>query len=493
MSGWTFNRKIGLGFTALVLLTVTLGALAVTALRGVVEAKDRVIGVNAHALVLTERLNATLERKVAQSRGFLLSREPRFLDEVRSARSDFEELARRMDTTFTTEQGRQLLNQVRRAQAAHDAALEGVIELRRGNAPLDQVERRFQEEMVPRRDVLAQALSTLLEFEERMLDRARQAATDISDRAARQLLAGAALAALFAAATALLLTRTLSSQLGSAVQNVHSSSAELQAAANQQAAGARQQATAMTEIGSTVGELLVTSRQIAASCRRVVQVAEETGGASQKGDGSVGRTQELVSGIRRQVDVIVAQMLDLGRKSQQIAGVLDVINELAEQTNILAINASIEAAGAGEAGRRFSVVADEIRKLADRVGGSSKEIRGLVDEVRTAVNTTVMATESGSKAVDAGNLQVGELARAFRHIASLVETTTEATREIELSTRQQATAVEQVRTAVISVAQATREAEASSAQTLQTAAQLTGLSRDLDRLFRSAPRASARA
>ena len=70
-------------------------------------------------------------------------------------------------------------------------------------------------------------------------------------------------------------------------------------------------------------------------------------------------------------------MLDLGRKSQQIGGVLEIINELSEQTNILSINASIEAAGAGENGKRFAVVADEIRKLAERVGGSTKEIRGL--------------------------------------------------------------------------------------------------------------------
>jgi methyl-accepting chemotaxis protein len=110
-----------------------------------------------------------------------------------------------------------------------------------------------------------------------------------------------------------------------------------------------------------------------------------------------------VSGIRRQVDLIVTHMLDLGKKSQQIGGILEIINELAEQTNILAINATIEASGAGDAGKRFAVVADEIRKLADRVGGSTKEIRVLIEEIRSAVNTTVMATEGGSKAVDLGH------------------------------------------------------------------------------------------
>src|SRR6185312_9715141 len=103
-------------------------------------------------------------------------------------------------------------------------------------------------------------------------------------------------------------------------------------------------------------------------------------------------------------------MLDLGKKSQQIGAVLDIVAELAEQTNILAINATIEAAGAGDSGKRFAIVADEIRKLADRVGGSTKEVRGLIDDVRSAVNTTVMTTETGSKAVDATGKQFGDVA-----------------------------------------------------------------------------------
>jgi methyl-accepting chemotaxis protein len=113
------------------------------------------------------------------------------------------------------------------------------------------------------------------------------------------------------------------------------------------------------------------------------------------------------------------------------------------------------------------------------VAGSTKEIRGLIDDVRGAVNTTVMTTETGSKAVDAGTKHFAEVASAFQQIAALVGTTTEAAKEIELSTRQQATAVEQVKVAVTNVAQATKESEASSGQTLQTATQLGSLSRDL--------------
>lgn len=281
------------------------------------------------------------------------------------------------------------------------------------------------------------------------------------------------------------ITRSLSQQIGSAVAQIHSASAELQAAATQQATGAKEQSTATSEITTTISELLATSRQIAESAQRVAEIADRTAGAARSGNGTVDLATESIAGIRRQVDQIVTDMLALGKKSQEIGSVLDIVSELAEQTNILAINATIEAAGAGESGARFGVVADEIRKLADRVAGSTKEIRTLIDDVRSAVNTTVMATETGSKAVDAGSRQFGDVASSFNEISGLVTTTTEAAREIELSTKQQTTAVEQVNIATVNVAQASKETEASSGQTLQTASQLTDLSNGLARIIRS--------
>jgi CHASE3 domain sensor protein len=279
------------------------------------------------------------------------------------------------------------------------------------------------------------------------------------------------------------ITRSLSDQIGTAVTQVRSSSSELQAAANQQASSAKEQATAMAEISTTISELLATSRQIAESAQRVAHNAEQTANSARAGHGTVDLTHESIAGIRRQVDQIVAHMLELGKKSQEIGSVLDIVSELAEQTNILAINATIEAAGAGEAGKRFAIVAEEIRKLADRVGGSTKEVRTLIDDVRSAVNTTVMATETGSKAVEAGTRQFGDVATTFKQIANLVATTTDAAREIELSTKQQATAVEQVNAAISNVTQASVETETSAGQTLQTVSQMATLSKNLMRII----------
>ncbi len=369
-------------------------------------------------------------------------------------------------------------------------AADRVIALRQADAPLDAIIKVFDQEVNPRRLVLRRAVDAFIAFARRTLDQENKASTQAADTAATLMTVFALLALAMAIGIAVPLTRALAIQIGTAVGQIQSSSTELQAAANQQATATKEQATAMNEITTTITELLATSRQIAESAQRVAHIAGQTASSARDGDATVDRAQGSIAQTRRQVDLIVNHMVDLGKKSQQVGAVLDIVGELSEQTNILAINATIEAAGAGDAGKRFAVVADEIRKLAERVGGSTKEIRTLIEDIRSAVNTTVMTTETGSKAVDTGATQFSAVASAFKEIAGMVGTTTEAAREIELSTKQQATAVEQVNIAAMNVAQATRETEASAGQTLQTAGQLSGLSRELLRLVR--PRVEAR-
>ncbi|MGH7440964.1 MAG: methyl-accepting chemotaxis protein [Polyangiaceae bacterium] len=289
----------------------------------------------------------------------------------------------------------------------------------------------------------------------------------------------AALAVAVAAITALGLARSLRRQIESAVDRAKSSSSQLTSAAHQQMTSAQQLAASTNEITTTIKELLATARQIADSACRVVGVAEETTTRARAGDQTVQRAQEAITGIKRQVDLVVTHMLDLGKKSQQIGSILELINELAEQTNILAINAAIESVGAGEAGKRFSVVAEEIRRLADRVAGAAREIGLLVEAIRAAANTTIMATEDGSKAVDAGTLQFAEVLATFKHIGAQVAVTTEAAREIELSTKQQTTAIEQVNIAMTDVAQAAKETEGGSSAMLDTSSRFDEVSRQL--------------
>ncbi len=481
---WSFGKKVGAGFTAIVTLTILISGVAIYTLKNVVTSKDRVIEVNAQNLSDAAKLSGAADEKVAAAGGFLLTSDDKYLEQMKAARSEFAQILGRLRLQVEAGDGQRILDQIERAEGDHQSAMDRAITLRKTNSPIAVVVRLFDDEISPKRDELDRQIKSLVAREERLGESAKKASTERAQSAISLVVGMAVIAAVLATVLAFVLTRTLTRQIGGAVQHVQSSSAELQSAANQQASGARESATAMNEITTTISELLATSRQIAESAQRVAHVAEETSTAARAGDHTAQKTHDSVSGIKRQVDLIVTHMLDLGKKSQQIGGILEIINELAEQTNILAINATIEASGAGDAGKRFAVVADEIRKLADRVGGSTKEIRSLIEEIRAAVNTTVMATEGGSKAVDLGARQFVEVTAALKQITELLGTTTAAAREIELSTKQQSTAVEQVNIAISNVAQATKETEASSNQTLQTATLLSGLSRDLTHLIR---------
>jgi CHASE3 domain sensor protein len=402
---------------------------------------------------------------------------PKEFETLRESLSGSPEQLRRLDTLKTLAEQR--LN-----------SLRANIEVRRNQGLDAALERVKAGESTRTMDSVRATIAELRQHEEQQLaarDRARMDEASALDKFF--WIDGIALL-FFCMLVALFIGKSLERKLQTAIAQVQGSSAELHSAASQQVSGAREQASATTEISITVKELLSTSRQIAGSAQQVARVADDTAGAAQTGKDTVQRAQEAIDVVNRQVDAIVTHMLELGKRSQEIGGILDIINELSEQTNILAINATIESAGAGEHGKRFAVVADEIRKLADRVGGATKDIRVLIDEIRAASNTTIMATEDGSKAVQSSAKQFSEVAGNFRRIAELVRTNLDVAREIELSTQQQTTAVEQVNTAILEVAQTARQAETTSSQTMQTANQLSLLSTQLNAILNARAGAS---
>ena len=485
MHRWTFQRKLITGFGVFVALMTLTTVIAVYALRSTIALKDGVISRNANSLIDAGRLDAAFNQEVAAFRGFLLLPEDRFTRELESAHQEFDEIVPQLEGHVYTQEGRRLMDSILKAHQSWRNSEAHALAVRNGKDGLAAALSVMRTETLPLREGLTQATGDFVGLKHRLLDAAEAESTSKAATASFLLVCIGSIAIVFAIVTSIFLGRSLSTQIGSAVQHIQSSSAELQTSANQLASGSKESVTAMNEISTTVSELLATSRQIADSAQQVMHIADETAKAATGGDQIVVQSQQSLESIRRQVDLIVGHMLDLGKKSQQIGQVLDIINELAEQTNILSINATIEAAGAGENGKRFAVVGDEIRKLADRVSGSTKEIRALVEEIRAAVNTTILATEAGSKAVETGLHRFEEVTRGFKEIGGMVSTTTLAAREIGLSTKQQTSAVEQVNAAISGAAQATREAETSSTQTLETAIQLSRLSNNLLRLVQS--------
>jgi methyl-accepting chemotaxis protein len=234
-------------------------------------------------------------------------------------------------------------------------------------------------------------------------------------------------------------------------QQIQDSSVEVASAADavnriasELAAGSAEQAASVVEITAAMEELARTASQIAASASRQAELATL---AEESGDSGAAAVDEAVAGVeevKKRISAIASRADALGTRSKEIYRVLDLITEIAQETHILSLNAAIEAVAAGPDGRRFSVVADEVRRLAQRSQDSVESVRNLLDEFAGSIRATIVATEEGSKEA----VQVLERSRAaaaaiadLRHASG---DTARVARQISLATQQQNAASDEV-------------------------------------------------
>jgi methyl-accepting chemotaxis protein len=253
---------------------------------------------------------------------------------------------------------------------------------------------------------------------------------------------------------------------------------DILSATEQQASGSAEQAASISETTATMEELASTYKQIAENADQVVNMAEASLGSAETGQQAVMNTLTAMEDIKTRTQSSANKILALGERSQQIGQVLTIINSIADQTKILALNAAIEAARAGEAGKGFSVVAIEIRKLAESVVDSTQEISGIMTEIQGAANELVMSTEQELKQVQAGVELAHSTGDSLDQILETIEQTTVAAKEISAATQQQKSATDQVVKAMREVASVAQQTAAGSRQVAGAAEQLSAMARE---------------
>jgi methyl-accepting chemotaxis protein len=248
---------------------------------------------------------------------------------------------------------------------------------------------------------------------------------------------------------------------------------ELLGSSHEQASGATEQASAVSQVSTTIEELGSTARQIALAAEQVAEAARQTLENLSEGQDAVDRSIQAMDRIRGRVQDVSARVLNLGARSQQIGEIIDLINDLSDETHLLALNAAIEAAGAGEHGRRFAVVAAEVKSLANRALAAAKEVKGVIAEIQQATSAAVLAAEEGGKEVERGV----ELAHSAGHVMDAIvmvaERTAQSSAEINLATAQQQSASEQVVETMREIADVARRTAAGARQIQDAAQQLT--------------------
>jgi len=257
------------------------------------------------------------------------------------------------------------------------------------------------------------------------------------------------------------------------------SATDLSSTARQQASGSTEQASAISEVTSTIEEMGYTARQIAQSSENVAELAEQTLAAVGQGQSSVDESVAAMEDIKGRVQELADKVLALGEHSQRIGEIMEIINNIADETHLLALNAAIESAGAGEHGRRFAVVAAEVKNLANRAMESSKEVRGIIAEIQRATNASVMAAEQGLKETEHGAAQVYQAGRSMEEIVLLSQRTSQASQEISLATTQQRTASEQIVETMREIAEVANQTAEGSRQVAEAATTLLGIAEEL--------------
>jgi PAS domain S-box-containing protein len=262
--------------------------------------------------------------------------------------------------------------------------------------------------------------------------------------------------------------------------SVSSSATEILAASEQIAAGSQRQADEITNTSSAVEEMAASMSQVSRNAEASAEAARRALEIAEQGDKSVRDTSEAMKRINSAVQQTAEKMRLLGNRSSEISEIIDLIDEIAAQTNLLALNAAIEAAHAGDAGLGFSVVAEEIRKLAERSARATRDVGSLIKAIQSETSQALSAMENGMSEVKGGSLLAKQASKAIQNISAAVRQSSELIEEISAASEEQARVTTNLAGAMQTISSITLETSAGAHQTAQTIQGMVGLSEQLN-------------
>ena len=277
--------------------------------------------------------------------------------------------------------------------------------------------------------------------------------------------------------------RRIIQDLIDAVNVLASSASEIMASTTQLAASASETATAVTETTATVEEVKQTSQVSTQKAKYVADEAQKAVEVARIGKAAVEQTIEGMSSIRQQMSAVAESILSLSAQGQAIGEIIATVDDLAAQSKLLAVNASIEAAKAGEEGKGFAVVAQEVRSLAEQSKQATLQVRGILSDIQKATSSAVLATEQGSKAVESGVHQSTSSGDSIRSLAENIAAAAQASSQIAATSQQQFVGMDQVAMAMENIKTASTQTVASTKQAEVAAQQLHQLGQKLKQLI----------
>lgn len=271
-------------------------------------------------------------------------------------------------------------------------------------------------------------------------------------------------------------------QVASATTQIASSTQQLSATSEEMAAGAEEQTSQTSQVATSVEEMSATVQEVAKNAKNASDSSSEAGKTAEEGGEIVGQTVSEMQKIAKSVSDLQDVIQGLNKNSEKIGDIVGVIDDVADQTNLLALNAAIEAARAGEQGRGFAVVADEVRKLAERTTSSTKEIADMVKSIQGDTSQAVSSMEEAGKEVKEGVEVAGKAGDALKKIVEMSQGVNQIVQQIATAAEQQAAASEEISSNVESIASVSKQSASGAQQTSSAAQELSSLADGLQSL-----------
>ena len=531
----TISNKLKLGFGAILAIIL---ALILAASQGFNQVNSAVQQ-NIHSYHVLQDSDAALLALVNMEtgmRGFALTGKDEFVDPLNQGKRQFAEQLQEL-TQLTRDNPEQQASLVQLGQAEaqwHQESVQQILALRRqvnaGSQPLDVLTSRIataqdKGKMDDMRDVLGQIKTR----ETRLLDSRTESMQDAKQHAMLILISGGILATLLALVIAWSLSRTVVGRLAQAVtvardiaagqldspipaagrdevgqllgafgqmqeklramiQGIKQGTDQLVAAAHtisansqQLSAAAQEQSSAASSMAATVEELTVSINHVADNAGEAHDLSSQSGRLAQDGGQTIQASVDSMRSIAGTVQSSATRIGELGEHSERVSSIVSVIKGIADQTNLLALNAAIEAARAGEQGRGFAVVADEVRQLAQRTTNSTQEIAAMIEKIQAATQAAMSDMEVGVRQVNGGVDLANQAGEAVVSINASSDNVVRVVNQISLALREQTAASHDVARTVERLAQMAQQNSEAIDETVQTAVSLDALANDLNR------------
>jgi methyl-accepting chemotaxis protein len=454
----TIGKKLTGAFAIILVLLAIVTVVAINALHQTRSTYDTFLDVNARQVNYADDLRFELRDQIAHYRALLLypALQSKYQDQLQSDYRSFKEALDRMRALARTTTGQGMLSEIASQQTRHEQAQQRVVELARRGRQAEALALGTRE-VTPLTDALLDKVDQFLDRQVKLEADGRAAlATEVAFFTATMVVV-ALLAFAAGIGIALYLSRVITRQLRDSITQLSSSAAEILATTTQVASGAAETATAVSETTATVEEVKQTAQVASQKARYVSDSAQKVAQVSQTGRKSVDDAIAGMHRIQEQMESIAESIVRLSEQSQAIGEIIATVNDLAEQSNLLAVNAAIEATKAGEQGKGFAVVAQEVKSLAEQSKQATTQVRAILGDIQKATSTAVLATEQGHKAVEAGVKQSAVAADSIRQLTDSVNEAAQAATQIAASSQQQMVGMDQVALAMDNIKQASTQ------------------------------------